>query len=142
MEFTFGIAIGAIIASIITVSYNIYSSKQKRKIEQKEKVNYLLGELLNVICHYEFFEIPTNLVDGPDANHKEVMRKMELCKYGTFKASENVQNYGFLNATQVRNIHQLSLRIRNTDLLIDRYLKNEDSDVDSFSLGSIKDGLY
>lgn len=132
MEFTYGIAIGAVVAAVLNIAFTFFNEQRKDALSKKDSVNILFGELLNVLCHYQFFEIPIGLVDGDEKNHEEVLKRIELCKYGSFKAAELTDSYSFLDATQIRNLHQLSLRIRNTDLLIDRYLIRVSEDIGSF----------
>ena len=125
MTISFGIAIGAIIATIINVAANHLANIKKESIEKENNVNVLFGELLNILNHYQFSCIPINLIDGLDKDINEVIKRMEFAKYGEFEASKNVKLYGFLSAIQVRNIHQLALKIRNTDTMIDKYLLSE-----------------
>lgn len=132
MDFTYGIAIGAVIAAVLNIVFSILSERQKLKLEKNQHVNNLFGELLNVLCHYQFFEIPMRLVDGDEKDHNEVKKRLRLCQYGKFKAAEFTNDYSFLDATQIRNLHQLALRIRNTDILIEDYINLESEDIEAF----------
>ncbi|WP_163833401.1 hypothetical protein [Spartinivicinus ruber] len=125
LNITFGIAIGAIIAAVLNIIANHISRRVNENVKKKTCVKILFGELLNVLNHYQFSGIPISLIDGDDRNISEVIKRMEFAKYGDFKAVKNIELYGFLSAVQVRNIHQLSLKIRNTDTLIKSYLSSE-----------------
>lgn len=125
LNITFGIAIGAIIATILNIVVNYFNNKKTERVKNEQHIKILFGELLNVLNHYQFSSIPMSLVDSSDRNIQEVTKRLEFAKYGDFKAAKNIELYGFLSAIQVRNIHQLSLKIRNTDTLIDRYLSSD-----------------
>jgi len=125
LNITFGIAIGAIIAAALNIIANHISRIKNEKVKKEACVKILFGELLNILNHYQFSVIPISLIDGDDRNVQEVIKRMEFAKYGDFKAANNIELYGFLSAIQVRNIHQLSLKIRNTDTLINSYLSSE-----------------
>ena len=121
---TGGIAVGAIIAAVINVGANYFIQKKETEQKKEDNVNLLFGELLNILCHYQLSEIPIKIVDGDERNLEEIDKRMNFAKYGSFEAIENVALYGFLSAVQIRNIHQLALKIRNTDTLIATYFSN------------------
>lgn len=133
MNITFGIAIGAVIAAIMNISANAIAKRKADSVKKEESLKVLFGELLHILSHYKFSNIPLSLVDGDDRDVFEIKKRMKFSKYGEFKAVENVESFSFLSPVHVRNIYQLSLRIRNTEILIDDYLNSEHLDRDLVS---------
>jgi hypothetical protein len=63
------------------------------------------------------YEFPINTSDA-----KELRLRLQWSKYGKLQSTENVDQYGFLSASDIRLFLQLGLRIRNNDVLLDLLL--------------------
>lgn len=124
LTITFGIAIGAVIAAMMNIAANYVEKQRTVKLHREESLKILFGELLHIFSHYKFSSIPMSIVDSDDRDVFEIKKRIRFSKYGNFQAIENVESFSFLSSVHVRNLYQLSLRIRNTDILIDDYLSS------------------
>lgn len=126
-EITFGVAVGAIVAAIINIVWNTRQAKSILLRDREESIKLLAGELLSIIYHFGIFEISSRLLDEDMNGVDEVVRRLKLAKYGDLKVIEKVNLFGFLSAEHIRNLHQLALKIRNADLLIDDFILNQEN---------------
>ncbi|WP_254621874.1 hypothetical protein [Vibrio cholerae] len=123
IQFSFGLAIGAVIAAAINVYFN-YRSEQKR-IKQKrgENANIVVGELLNVVAHYTQYEPVTfRMVDGDERDIIKVKTILKEQIYGNFLAVSKPENVSFLPPEHIRNLYQLAIKIRNADFMITEFI--------------------
>jgi len=56
---------------------------------------------------------------------QNLRQKLLFTKYGDFLSGKNFAKYGFLSEKEVKNLLQLSFRIRNSDYLIDIILQTQ-----------------
>ncbi|EJG0413172.1 TPA: hypothetical protein ACPVW6_004695 [Vibrio parahaemolyticus] len=123
IQFSVGLAIGAVIAAIINIYFNYRSDKKKESQRRIDSANIVIGELLNVIAHYtQYQRLDSRMVDGDERDITKLKFELKSQIYGDFLAVSNVENVSFLPPEQVRNLYQLSMRIRNTDLLISEFI--------------------
>ncbi|EGQ7741012.1 hypothetical protein [Vibrio parahaemolyticus] len=123
IQFSFGLAIGAVIAAGINAYFN-YRSEQKRvKQQREENANIVVGELLNVIAHYTQYQSVTfRMVDGDERDIIKVKTILKEQIYGNFLAVSKPENVSFLPPEQIRNLYQLAIRIRNADSMINEFI--------------------
>jgi len=94
---------------------------RERGDEQKTLLNALAGELANLHEHYTYAsrELP------PDATDlQEIRLRLQWSIYGPLHSSQDVSRYGFLTVEDIGLLLQLSLRIRNTDILLQLMLED------------------
>ena len=123
IQFSIGLALGAVVAAIINICFNYQSNKKKETQRRLDSANVVIGELLNVIAHYTQYEpLNSRIVDGDERDITKLKFELKSQIYGDFLAVSNVENVSFLPPEQIRNLYQLSTRIRNTDLLISEFI--------------------
>ena len=123
IQFSIGLALGAVIAAIINIYFNYQSDKKKETQRRLDSANVVIGELLNVVAHYtQYKTLDLRIVDGDERDITKLKFELKSQIYGDFLAVSNVEYVSFLPPEQVRNLYQLSTRIRNTDLLISEFI--------------------
>lgn len=122
IEFTFGIAVGAIVAAAMNIGANHWVKTSDMSRARSYAVNALVGELLHILSHCQYSHIPISLVDGPERDTEKLKKKLTFALFGELYVSKKLEAYSFLPAIHVRNIQQLSLKIRNNDTLISQLL--------------------
>lgn len=119
MEIELKLIASGVIAAFIALLGNRLLESKKNKRNEKQLINSLFGELLHVLQHYGYSEL--SIHDG-SLTSEEMRRKLIFKKYGKFSSSKDFDKYGFLTSEEIKNLLQLSFRIRNTDSLIDQIL--------------------
>lgn len=95
----------------------------KEKKDEKELiVNAVFGDLTNVIQHYVYAERELHLLLKSES---EKMIRLRFSQFGKMMSIENLNQLGNLSAMEIREILQLNLRIRNTDLILEDLQKND-----------------
>jgi hypothetical protein len=113
-----GAASGLLVSCLVALfGYRAYV--RQRRHEQEALLSALFGELANLYehCIYVAYELPS-----ADSDPNLLKRRLQWGKYGSFRFANDVTRYGFLNASDIRLLLQLSLRVRNTDQLFDLFL--------------------
>jgi hypothetical protein len=110
---------GALIVALVVAYIGYKRYLHERAHQQETLLNALFGELANIYEHYSYAknELPTSTSDA-----KELRLRLQWSKYGKLQSTENIDQYGFLSASDIRLFLQLGLRIRNNDVLLDLLL--------------------
>jgi len=127
-------AVGALIVALVVAYIGYRRYLRERAHQQETLLNALFGELASIYEHYSYakYEFPTNMSDA-----RELRLRLQWSKYGKLQSTENVGQYGFLSASDIRLFLQLGLRIRNNDVLLDLLLADI-SAITQNDLGSAK----
>jgi len=113
-------------ATLIGVSLAGYIAYWRYRIEQNDKretaVAFIFDELLNIYEHYTYvaYETSNNLFNADD--HVLYMR---MSKAGPLSSATATSELGNLSAEQINELLQLNVRIRNTDLILDRAIESD-----------------
>ncbi len=96
-------------------AYRRYIHEQKQ--QGKMILNSLFGELSNIVEHYCYaaFELPKDCSDIP-----EMKMRLRWSMYGKLRSTNDVTRFGFLDASDIRALLQLELRIRNDNILLEQ----------------------
>ncbi len=119
------LVISGIIAALIALLGNRLLDNRKNERSKKQLINSLFGELLHVLQHYGYSE---KSIENRELTYDEIeslKRNLLFKKYGEFSSSKDFDKYGFLTSEEIKNLLQLSFRIRNTDSLIDQVLSSD-----------------
>lgn len=116
---------GKILATLIAVilaAWFVYKKYLKENNDKKELiVNAVFGDLTNVIEHYTYARNEIHLVL---LSEQEKNIRLRYSQFGSLRSIEKIDQLGNLSSLQIRLILQLDLRIRNTDLLLNDLLNN------------------
>lgn len=116
------LAIGAIIGAIIAFFGNRLLEDYRKKNNEKILMNSLFGELLHVFQHFNYSTDKIKEKGLTPDEIKYIKKVLLFTKYGKFISGKHFDRYGFLSEVEIKNLLQLSLRIRNSDYLIDLIL--------------------
>ena len=115
--------IAAIIAAIVALGTFIW--QRKRDVETLR--NSLFAELRHIRQHYGFA--------GPEVpslnQRRELEKRLKWSKFGEVTTVKDLSRYAILGAKEMQLLLQISLRIRNTDQLIDMLLEDPASITDA-----------
>ena len=125
-NFQFATLLAGLIAAAVTLGTFIW---QRRK-DKKTLRNALFAELRHIRQHYGYA--------GPelrrDCKTPKLTKRLKWAKLGEVITVKDLSRYAILGAGEMQQLLQISLRVRNTDLLIDMLLGNvatiADEDVD------------
>ena len=88
----------------------------KEKNDKKELiVNVVYGDLANIWKHYYFSKNELHLLLVSD---EEKLIRLRFFQFGQMLSLEKLDQLGNLSAYEIRELLQLNLRIRNTDLIL------------------------
>ncbi len=97
----------------------------RRRRDSASLLRTLYAELLHIREHYGYAvkELPATTLEAAD---DPVAWRCSLiwAKYGELGSVSDFQRYGFVDAQEIQFLLQISLRIRNTDSLLDLLLEN------------------
>lgn len=99
-----------------------YVGEQNR--ERQTLLNALFAELANILEHYTYAaaEFPTDETDA-----FELMKRLRWAKYGSVRSANDVGKMGFLDASSIKALLQLELRIRNDAIELDQLIEDVSS---------------
>lgn len=114
-------AASALLVTMIAAGIGYWRFLREQAHEQETFLNALFGELANLYEHYSYaaHELPTGTSDK-----RELRLRLQWSMYGNVQATQNVTQYGFLSAGDIRLLLQLGLRIRNNDCFFEMLLAN------------------
>lgn len=115
------VILGAILAWASTVHFQTRSKRS----EERRLLTVLFGELLNLKRHYfyAFDELPTEL------GSKAEILSLKMSRYGPLAVSgSDLSHLGFVRETDIRDLMQLALVVRNTDYAIELALEDYSSE--------------
>lgn len=124
LKAAFSIA-GIILGAILAWASTIYFQARNKRSEQRRLLTVLFGELLNLKQHYYFAlnEIPAKL-----GSKKEIL-SLKMSRYGPLAVSgRDLSHLGFIRETDIRDLMQLALVVRNTDYAIELALEDYSSE--------------
>lgn len=128
-------AASALVVAVLTAFLGYFRYMREKSAKEEHFLNCLFGELTNVYQHYMFAQYEFPLVRMEQG--KESVR-LRFSKYGDVHWKEKLDSYGFLDASDIRLLLQLGLRIRNNDIVLDSLLERSDfpvseNDIESFA---------
>ncbi|SBS67339.1 hypothetical protein [Vibrio atlanticus] len=123
IQFSIGLAFGAVVAAAINIYFNYRADKKKQCQKRLDSANVVIGELLNVIAHYtQYTRLNLRMVDGEERDITKLKYDLKNQVYGEFLAVSKAEYVSFLPPEQIRNLYQLSTRIRNADMMINEFI--------------------
>lgn len=116
IAFASALLIAAFTAMFAYVRYIREQEHQRRTL-----LNALFAELANILehCAYAAAELPTDPMET-----SELKKRLQWSKYGSLRSASDVTRMGFLDASSIKALLQLELRLRNDGLLLDQMLKD------------------
>jgi hypothetical protein len=103
-------------------AYIRYAREQEH--QRRTLLNALFAELANILEHYTYAaaEFPTDSADV-----FELKKRLRWSKYGVVRSANDIGKMGFLDASSIKALLQLELRIRNDAILLDQLLEDAPS---------------
>lgn len=111
----------ALIIAACTAAFAYYRYVREQEHQRRTLLNALFGELANVLehCTYAAVELPTDHADV-----FELKRRLRWSKYGQLRSVNDVGKMGFLDASSIKALLQLELRLRNDAIVLDQFLED------------------
>lgn len=83
-------------------------------------VNAIFGDLANLVEHYTY---ASNELDLALGSTEEKNTRIRMSQFGTLRSIDKIELLGNLSTTQIRELLQINLRVRNTDQILEDLLK-------------------
>ena len=101
----------------------------KEKNDKKELlVNVVFGDLTNILEHYIYAKNEIYLLQESE---QEKTIRLRFSQFGKMVSLEKLDGLGNLSTNEIRELLQLNLRIRNTDLILQDMLDTNKKILDS-----------
>jgi hypothetical protein len=110
----------ALVIAALTAVFAYLRYVREQEHQRTTLLNALFAELASIFEHYTYaaFELP---IDPSGAF--ELKKRLRWSKYGGLRSTNDVGKLGFLDASNIRALLQLELRIRNDNALLDQLLE-------------------
>ncbi|GHG08175.1 hypothetical protein [Thalassotalea marina] len=123
MNFNWYALFGAVVVAAAAAIFAYYRYIQEQKHQRDTLLNSLFAEIANIYEHYTYaaHEIPLDMDD-----QFELFKRLRWSAYGNVNSTGDLGKLGFLSASNIKALIQLTLLIRNDDLLLDQLQKNKE----------------